>query len=170
MAIKRINHLEIEEEADIIKKKNLPRRYGIIFLVLLVLSALLGLTGSGGYFAHKQIRSKDGLFTIKYAAIGRFQVNEELEIILSPQIGAGPKVTISFNAKNLKNFYVKQIMPPPHETMILGDRIIYTFYVSTQPHPLTISFLLEPQVTGFLQAEMNINDLDVIVLNQYVYH
>lgn len=169
MAIKKLKQLEIEEEADVIKKKNIFRRVGIIFLSLIVLAGLLGLTGSGGLYAYREIVSADHQLRIKYTEFGRFQVNQKIVILLPPKISVQPKVNVSFNSSYLKNIYVKQIIPAPSHVTAKGGKIIYTFLVNPTHSPVSIIFLIEPQEAGFLRAQMNINDAYEVLFKQFIY-
>ncbi|STS90916.1 Uncharacterised protein [Klebsiella variicola] len=86
------------------------RRYGIIVLSLIILTALSGLWSSG-YFSEAHRESAKGELSVDYQRYARLMSETEVNIQIKPD--GGSEKIISFTAPFLSRYQVGDIRPQP---------------------------------------------------------
>lgn len=104
------------------------RRYGIIVLSLIILTALSGLWSSG-YFSEAHRESAAGELSVDYQRYARLMSETEVNIQIKPD--GGSEKIISFTAPFLSRYQVGDIRPQPDKMYSAEGN--YTSCISKRP-------------------------------------
>lgn len=135
---------------------------------LTLLSGLLGLLGDGPLSNAKKGEKTDKI-SIEYQRLTRFQSLNQLKINLSQNTGNQGELRIKISQKYLQNTQIQQINPPPYYVETGQKYITYIFRQTQPPQPTTLTFYLQPQQIGIINAEIKLPQENPIKFNQIVY-
>lgn len=161
MAIKKIGTLDIEETA-LTGSRIFYRVQSIcyVFLLLILLAAFLGLTGSGFL---QQTQVSNDKFAVQYDRFARQVADTQLSIKLN---SSQNNATVWVSQEYLNNFYIKQIIPKPLFTEVDPEKIIFHF--QTHPGVVPINFLMESESVGFANGSIGFNNT-ILNFRQFFY-
>lgn len=128
--------LQVNEDRAWQEKFWTAQRVGWIFMALVIVVAILGLTGKGGPLASASARNAVG--TIDYPRITRWQSDEEVKVRLEPS--AAGKVDLLLSPSFARLFSIKSVTPEPSSVAATGAGQLYTFEVGPGAGEKTISF------------------------------
>lgn len=103
---------------------------------LVVVAALLGLTGKGGPLASATVRTHAG--SIEYPRISRWQSNDHLTVTLPPE--ASGEVEVRLSNAFVELFAVQAITPEPSRAAAVAGGHRFTFDVDRAGGPKVLQF------------------------------
>lgn len=137
-------------------------------LLLVLLSALLGLLGDGPLSDAKKGEKTDKIW-VEYQRLTRFQSLTKLKINLSQDTGNQGELRINLSQEYLQNNQIQQINPLPYYVETGQKHITYVFRQIQPPQPTTITFYLQPEQIGIINAEIKLPQAKPIKFKQIVY-
>lgn len=130
----------------------MANRIGWCVMLVLVILAILGLTGSGGVLSRHQLRA--GEATIDVPRIGRWAAADHLSVEFAPEQRGSTRVTVPQSFVDL--FAIEAVSPRPSSVVATPQGHIYTFDLSGTGGGRSAQFSLRPSgpawptdVTGF---------------------
>lgn len=168
MSIKKTDGLEIEEEATRIETKTPVKKLGKLLMLLPILLGIFGLT-EGELFGKGHVLSPDKNIEVFYPRFGRYSLPENIDIIIGPKYLQHSPVIIWFSQDYLRKMYIKQIVPQPTNVRIKNNKIIFSFAVAHSDQPITISFLLDPDLRGLFNIKFGVVNAYDFLVKQFIY-
>jgi hypothetical protein len=142
----RIDGLEIDQDLDFQRRSWVVQRIGWIFMTLFVLSAGVGLLGSGP-LSHARAEAP-GAMSVEYQRVARLETSETLTVRLEAAATAGTGVRLSLDRQFLDSARMASVLPPPTRVESAAGRLIYVFAVAEPGTPMVVTFNFEPQEIG----------------------
>ena len=158
----RADGLQLEEHRHFQERYWKAERAAWLVFGLIVVAALVGLTGSGGFFASSTLRQ--GEIQVEYPQIGRWQTSDELTI----RLGEGARERrIGFSQSFFERFQIEDVRPEPLEMIAGPDH--QTLIVKTETGAgATVHFQLRPSHPGFARYTLTIDDAPPIAVTSIV--
>lgn len=157
---------DIEEDITFQQREWTVQRVGWIVMTLLVVAALLGLTGGGGPIASATNRATDGALNLRHARIERAQASTQLDVDLAT--GRGDQVALWIDNQFLSEIELESVRPEPIETRAGADRQIFVFAVADDTSEIQVTFQYRPQGPGSLAGSIGIVEGQEVGLRQLV--
>lgn len=151
--------LDIRENIDHHIRAWKFRNAGVVFMLLFVLSALLGLFGNGPLSNRTRTNNND---TLQFEYFTRYQSNTAIDLKLHNINGTA---YIAFPQDYLKNFQIETIFPEPNESRIANDTVVYLFKTAENG---SIRFYLMPQQTGSIKGTIAVNE-KIFDLSHFIF-
>lgn len=142
------------------------RRYGIIALNLIILTALSGLWSSG-YFSEAHRESAGGELIVDYQRYARLMSETELNIQIKPT--QENDTTISFAATLLTRYQLGDIRPQPDKMYSADGKLYLVYQRTTSRSPLSVWLAITPKTIGTLSLQAAVNDRPAVSWQQFVY-
>ncbi|MCA1491993.1 hypothetical protein [Sinorhizobium alkalisoli] len=143
--------LQIDEHRPFQEKFWKAERIGWAGFGLLLLFALLGLTGSGGVFSRITIDFGDGYVDVP--RFSRWQASDSLTASLPPG-DSERRFTVA--PAFFRTFQIEDIVPPPFATENGSDGTVYRFR-SDPEAPLALTVHLRAQEPGIASYRVGVN-------------
>lgn len=114
--------IDIEEDRPFQERFWSFQRFAWLLLALIMLTALVGLTGQGGMLAHAEASAGDA--SIDYPRVTRWEASDEFRLTVP---GASNRVAVEIGPAFSKVFEYEDIQPVPVEHYATGDgqRLIF---------------------------------------------
>lgn len=158
---------EAEEDLPFQQPEWTIQRIGWIAMTLLVLAALLGLTGGGGPLTSATQRTRDNTLQMDYLRVERAQAPAELRFEVAT--GSGDQVSIWIGNEFLSRVKIESISPQPLETHAGDGRQLFIFPVAGDAGSIEATFHYRPLEfgmysgsTGIIEGEAMVFDLLVV--------
>lgn len=165
---KRLEGLEIDQDLRIQQRTWALQRFGWGVITVIIISALLGLLGSGPLASRVFDSSQQG-FRLEYQRFLRQRAPTRLRLLLKPKSNSKDEVQVWYDRALVEHFVVTHVVPWPIRVEIGAERLTYTFRVTDQEKPFLITFFLEPETFGSLSGRVGTEDNDSLYLRQFVY-
>ena len=133
--IQNVGSLEIDQDLDFQKKEWRLQRIGWGIMALLIVAALLGLTGSGP-LARATSGDAGALLQVEYSRFVRLDAPVTLEIEIAGEAVASHQVELRVERAYLQDISVEQIVPEPDEVRSAGEQLIFVFAVDEPGQPV----------------------------------
>ncbi|MCA1368535.1 hypothetical protein I6F15_14145 [Bradyrhizobium sp. BRP14] len=143
--------LQLEEHREFQESFWRVERIAWIGFGCILLLAVLGMTGSSGYFARQALAFEGGL--VEVPRFSRWQASDTLHVSLAA--GDGDK-RLALTSAFFQTFQVEDIEPPPLFTEGEGDGTVYHFKSPT-PQPLALTFHVRSQRPGSVVYKVSVN-------------
>ena len=140
--------LEIQEHLDAHKTGFIVQKFGIVFIIGLVVAAALGVFGDG--ILSKRSDAK-GDILLEYERFYRHEARMELSFVM---VNVANDAEISFPNQYLKDVRVESIIPEPNSTRIDRDKVHYSFEGKGN---MRITFYMVPRKVGTLNGSIDMN-------------
>jgi hypothetical protein len=146
------------------------QRLAWALMVLVVLAALLGLTGSGP-LSRKSVTSADGTVRVEYERFLRRGATTTLRIHSGPNRRGAAGFSVWVARPYLEDVTIQGIQPPPEGVQAGYDRVTWRFEVSSQDPgaPMTVTIHLVPGAIGCLRAAVGLDARPGLGFSQWVY-
>lgn len=159
--------LEVEEDIRFERRAWKFQRAGRIGLLVFLVLAFLGFTGSGP-LSNASATSSDNNLTVAYERIDRINSPSTFQFNVSPDLVSEGELQIWIDSDYLNLVKIDQISPEPDSVEVDSDRYVYTFKVSTELEPAPVSFQFLPEKPGILRAHVGVVDGPEISLRKLV--
>jgi hypothetical protein len=144
------------------------QRIGWLVWAMLLLAALLGLTGSG-WLSGAEVTSDDGAVTVKYDRFLHYHKPTQLQIGVKSSDDANGRWQLKITRSLLDRLQISRIEPEPDRREIAHDGIVYTFLHSAGAPAGTIIFHLEYERYGTAQGTIALTGSRPVELNLFVF-
>lgn len=142
--------LQIDEQLDAHRRGWVVQRYGLLFILVLVASAAIGIFGDG---LTSSVRESANSVTVESERFYRFEARMEVKITASDT--GGGELTVAFPGAYLKHFRIESIQPEPKENVNMNGAVQYTFEGTGAAE---IIFFLIPQKAGSIRGSVTVNE------------
>lgn len=142
------------------------RRYGIIVLSLIILTALSGLWSSG-YFSEAHRETGGGELSVDYQRYARLMSETELNIQIKPDTASD--TIISFAAPLLTRYHIGDIRPQPDKMYSADGKLHLVYQRSNPPSPISVWLAVTPKTAGNISLQAVVNDRYSVTWQQFVY-
>ncbi|ESM64960.1 hypothetical protein [Klebsiella quasipneumoniae] len=156
----------VDENEQALRFEYRFRRYGIIVLSLIILTALSGLWSSG-YFSEAHRESPNGELRVDYQRYARLMSETELNIQIKPT--QENDTTISFAATLLTRYQVGDIRPQPDKMYSADGKLHLVYQRTTSRSPLSVWLAITPKTIGTISLQAAVNDRPAVSWQQFVY-
>ena len=116
------------------------QRVGWVIMALILLAALLGLTGKGGPLARASVTGPEG--EVVYPRVARWQTADELEVRFS-RVSAG-EATVQVGVEFGRVFQVEGIQPEPSSSIVIAGGQQLTFEVGPGEGEKSVTINVRP--------------------------
>ncbi|ASG34887.1 hypothetical protein BU813_22800 [Klebsiella pneumoniae subsp. pneumoniae] len=142
------------------------RRYGIIVLSLIILTALSGLWSSG-YFSEAHRETSGGELSVDYQRYARLMSETELNIQIKSDTAS--YTIISFAAPLLTRYQIGDIRPQPDKMYSTDGKLHLVYQRSNPPSPISVWLAVTPKTAGNISLQAVVNDRYSVTWQQFVY-
>jgi hypothetical protein len=143
------------------------QRIGWLVWAMLLLAALLGLTGSG-WLSSEEVTSEDGTITVRYDRFLHYHKPTQLEVDLKSNESDG-RWQLKVARPLLDRLQILRIEPEPEQREIGPDGIVYTFLHSAGAPAGKIVFHVEYERYGSTQGTISLLGSGPVDLKQFVF-
>jgi hypothetical protein len=143
--------LEIDEDLRFQRKEWFFQRIGVALLVLFVLAALLGVTGSGGPLSHAEAGEPGGPVRVEYERFVRRGGMSTVKLHLRRAPG---EVRFWVAAPYFEHVRIESVAPTPELVSVETDRHVYV--IRSGSSDVTVTLELEHEAIGTLDAEVGL--------------
>jgi hypothetical protein len=143
------------------------QRAGWIVMSLIVAAAAGGLLGSGPL--GKATAAAGGAFTVDYERLTRYQAQQTLQIHLQSIVTSRREARLWISRRFLDSSKIESIVPTPARVEGSADRVYYVFHMAKPGDPLLVSFNIQAERIGLVDARIGVDDGQEVKLKQFVY-
>ena len=143
-------------------------RFGWAVMGVIIIAALAGVFGGGGFVARATASDAAGSTEVQYARFARFSSPMTLEISVTASQSGRP-MRLSISDRYLGGMNVQAITPPPTSTSIADRQHVFVFERSASRAAATIRFDLEPAAMGRHEGSITVDDGAPVSFAHFVY-
>ena len=166
--VPRRGDLQIGEDVDFLRRAWRVQRVGWALLVLILLAALLGLTGTGP-LSQATAGSEGGPVRVEYERFVRANAVTDLRVRLGPGVPREGRARLWFDRQYLHKVEVTGVVPEPESVEVSPDRVTYVFLAAEGGGPVELAFDLKPMRFGSWSGRMGAGDAEPVHLRHFVY-
>jgi hypothetical protein len=146
------------------------QRVAWVLMALVVVAALLGLTGSGP-LSRKSVTSANGAVRVEYDRFLRRGATTTLRIHATPASSETTRLAVWLGRPYLEEVTINGVQPTPEGVQTSHDRVTWSFAVSARDPgaPLTVTIRLVPEAIGRLRAAVGLGAGPGLGFSQWVY-
>jgi hypothetical protein len=163
----RVGSLEIVQDLSFQEREWRAQRIGWVVMALIVLAALLGLTGTG-VFAGGTAGDETAPLEVEYSRIAELDAPAHLDARIAADAATGEAVKLRLDRSYLDGVEIERITPLPDDVETTADQIVYEFRVDTPGAPIEVSFDLRPSTFGVKQGSIGLTGGLVLDFTQLV--
>jgi hypothetical protein len=166
-AHKHHSELQISENMEFQRRTWLAERVGWIVLGAVLVAALLGLLGGGGFIASDQLEG-EGL-TVHYDRFLRVDSQMRLRIVARPTAESDTSLRIWISRDYVEALSLTTTTPQPDRVEAGADRYVFEFALADSTEAAAIVFELEARELGRLRGEIGVEGGSSVRFGQLVY-
>jgi hypothetical protein len=165
--IQNVGSLEIDQDLHFQQKEWRIQRIGWGVMALLIVAALLGLTGSGP-LARVTTGDAGAPLQLEYSRFVRLDAPTTFDIEIAGEAITGDQVELRVDRAYLQDVSVEQIVPEPAEVRSAGDDLIFVFAVDEPGQPVSVTFDLRHTAFGPRSGQVGLADEKAVAFGQFV--
>lgn len=142
------------------------RRYGVIFLSIVIICSLSGLFSSG-FLSSVHKTNTPATLSLDYERFARLM--SETEINIQVRNRHSPRTTIDFSSSLLVNYQIGDIRPQPDKMYSANGHLNLVYDGNTSGAPLTIWLSITPKTFGKFINAIQVNQQPAVTFNQFVF-
>ncbi len=167
-SVQRVDDLEVGQDVDFNRREWAVQRVGWVVMALVVLAALLGLTGSG-VLARASVGDAGDPLRFEYSRFDRLEAPTTLDARIDADAVGGGQVELWVDRAYLQGVQVQKITPEPEAVRSGADRLIYVFGVDEPGQPITVTFDLQHTSFGWASGRVGLVDGPSLDFGQLVF-
>ncbi|KKY85530.1 hypothetical protein [Leclercia sp. UBA2479] len=156
----------VDEDRFALQFESLCHRFGLIFLLIIVVAALAGFF-SNGYFSETIQKSPNNILQVHYERFGRLQTPVQVKISLHLQ--NSQRLTLRLGQDYMTHFETENIWPQPDEMRSDGTDIVLVYNEVTPQQPFTVWLYTTPDQPGKAVTTVSVNNEPGIRFWQFIY-
>lgn len=156
----------VDESRFAIALESAFRRYGLVFLLLIIAAALSGVF-SVGYFSHASQSTENKTATIEYQRFGRLQNQLQLKITVARE--AGENTTLVLGGEYMDSFETSAIWPQPDNMYSQGQKLILVYHPAGQKGDFSVWIYTAPDQPGKTVTTLHVNNAPEMSFWQFIY-
>lgn len=165
--LRRVGDLEIDQDLELLQRSWKMQHYAWAALAALLLAALLGVFGSGGWLASGSAGEQP--LRAEYQRFLRRQSSSILKVrVAAPAAGAG-ELRLWMSRDYADRFTFEDISPRPQATTPQGQRVLFQFSLPASGEEAQITFSFKPRDAGRVHAELGLTDGPQLRFWQFIY-
>lgn len=145
--------LQLDEHRPFQERFWVVERVAWVAFGLLLVAAILGLTGSGGPLSRSIHQVAGG--TIEFPVIARWQTGDELVVRFAPAEADSRRLTLS--PEFADSFQINVIQPAPEQSLVSATGTVLTFAAEPGTQA-SVTLHLTPQHPGLAEVAIGIDD------------
>jgi hypothetical protein len=165
--IQKVGSLEIDQDLSFQEREWRLQRIGWCVIALLIVAALLGLTGSGP-LARATAGETGAPLQLEYSRFVRLDAPTTLEVEIAGEAVTGEQVELQVARDYLRSTRVEEIVPEPAEVRSAGEHLVFVFPVDEPGQPLLVTFDLRHTDFGATSGEVGLADGMALEFGQFV--
>jgi hypothetical protein len=151
----RVGSLEIAQDLDFQRREWRVQRIGWVAMALIILAALLGLTGTG-VFAGGAAGGETGPLQLDYSRIDELEAPGHLAVQIGAEAASGEQVKLWIDRAYLDGIQIERITPTPDDVETTADQVVYEFRVDNPGEPMEVSFDLRHATFGLKRGSIGL--------------
>jgi hypothetical protein len=164
----RVGSLEVGQDPRFQRYQWRAQRWAWGILGLVLIAALLGLTGNGP-LSHATAETPDHSIRVNYNRFIRVRAPALTTIILGPEASPDGTVRLWIDRDYIDHLQVKHVTPRPESEEGGADRQVFVFRVTSPGEPAEITFHFEPEGGGYRTCRMGRVGGPELSFGQFVY-
>lgn len=153
--MQRIGDLELDQDLKFQQREWRIERIGWFAMLLIIVGALSGLSGTGPLSA-TTAGDPTGALAVDYQRFIRHDGRTTLTMQVSGDRVVEGQVEIWLASDYLSAVEIQRISPEPQEVRAEGERMVYVFAADGSAESIDLSFSLRPQHIGRLSGEIGL--------------
>ena len=153
---------EIENQAENMRfqqKEWLFQRIGWALMLLLIVAAMLGLTGPG-LLSNVTLGDENSPVRIQYNRFDHWHRDGTMILTIHPSVVQDGAARIWLSKNIFEKIDHVRLHPMPESMHLSGDRVIYTFKVAQPNAPMMVQFAYEPNAMGMTRGRIGTDEYD----------
>lgn len=158
--------LEVDEDLVFQRRDWLAQRIGWVFIGVVLLAALAGLTGSGPL--SRTTRSDGRHLTVEYDRFVRHGAKTAVTFRVAPEAVTQGRVRIAIDRRFLAANDLQRLVPEPSATRGRGNAVEFIYEVAPGA-ALQARWIVEPDELGSLSSPVRLNGAPALEIAQFTY-
>ncbi|MCU6668781.1 hypothetical protein M8013_08465 [Enterobacteriaceae bacterium H4N4] len=142
------------------------RRYGLVFLLIIIAAALSGVF-SVGYFSHASQVGANNTVHLQYQRFGRLQNQMQLKITVARE--PGENTTLVLGGEYMASFETSAIWPQPDNMYSRGQELILVYHPAGQKGDFSVWIYTAPDQPGKAVTTLHVNNAPGMSFWQFIY-
>jgi hypothetical protein len=160
--------LQIDDDIRYHRRAWTVQRIGWGLMALVVLAAAAGLLGPGP-LSGARADADGGLMRVQYQRFLHYQSPTTLAVELAPAAAREGQVRLWLARDYAEAGGVQAVIPPPARVEADSERLTYIFPAAPAGGPAAVTFHLQPERVGPLEARLGLPDGQALSVGQFVY-
>jgi len=165
MTLARAGSLQVAEDFRFQRRAWVVERVGWVLLALVIVATLAGALG-GGPVSSLEVRSREGLFSLRYDRFAHREAAARLTVSYGAAAVEGGELRLAVEAAYLRQQKVEHVEPRPQRVELAGEQVVYVF--AARPAAGMVTFELQFQDFGPARGRLAIGG-DEARVAQFVY-
>lgn len=158
----------VEEDLAFQRRQWRVERIGWTAMAIIIVAALAGVFGGGGWVARTTASDSAGSTEVQYARFARYAAPTTLQVKVAAAASGRP-IRLRVSDRYLNAMTVRAITPPPASTAIADREHVFVFERSGSPAAATIRFDLEPAAMGRRDGWIAIDEAAPVFFTHFIY-
>jgi len=163
-----VGDLQIRQDLEYQHRAWFWQRIGVAMMGLVILAAILGLFG-GGLFSERTLGQVDSPLSLHYERFTRFQSQQTLRVNAISEPSNQNQLRIFISRSFADAMLFESINPPASKVEAAPEYLIYSFDVSSENRPVTVTFNLRTQRFGRLRGRIGLGTGHYLDFDQFVF-
>ncbi|WHP29447.1 hypothetical protein QMG90_11425 [Trabulsiella odontotermitis] len=156
----------VEESPSALNFEYNINRFGVLFLLAIIIAALAGLF-SNGLLSSASKQNTPHTFDVNYDRFARLMSESEINITI--QDLHADRYMVSIGNSLLDNYQLGDIRPEPDKMYSHGGTLYLMYNAADFPPPLSLWISITPRKPGNVTSTVKVNSEAEITYRQFVY-
>jgi hypothetical protein len=158
--------IELEEDFHFERRDWKAQRIGWVIMILVVIAAMLGLTGRGPLSSRKAADSS-GKIKLEYEKFLHYNSPAQIHVQLTGS-EQEEKIMLVLERDFVRDIGLEQIVPEPETQVLSNGHMTYTFSKTEAAEPVLVTLHINPRAYGNKKSVIQTPGGEVII-SQFIY-